>query len=247
MATLDGSEQVLCVPAQRLDAIGLYQGFRAIAPADATGVLSLALARAEFRPRTEALEHGPEGLLWLQVIPYTVLVARGPAWETPSLRGPEAATVFAFRRPATGGDPRLAGKGSIGIGGHVNPVAGMGKLMAPGRPLEWNLASWAVRQELIREVFDEAGLALGGNVEPQLLGLVYDGRNDVGQRHLGIVCAAVVDPAAVVPNRAEVEPIGWLTPATLASLRPAAMWESWSALLVDRLDGVLTLLAAPAA
>jgi predicted NUDIX family phosphoesterase len=235
MAKLDGSEQVLCVPARRLDAIGLYQGFRPLAAAESLQVLSLVLDRATFRPRTEELEHGAEGLLWLQIIPYTVLVARGPAWETPSLRGPEQATVFAFRRPTKGGDSRLAGRGSVGIGGHVNPVDDMPKIVVTDAPPQWGAAAWALTHCLRREIREEVRL----EVEEQVLaGLLYDGRDDVGQRHLGLVCTAMVDPSQLRPDRAEVEPMGWRTPAALMGW-PAAMWEGWSAILVPQLDAVL--------
>ena len=71
--------------------------------------------RHEFRPRPE-MEVDPT---YKQVIPY-VLVTRGDE-------------VFVMRRLKKGGETRLHGQLSLGVGGHINPVddtAGHGALMA---------------------------------------------------------------------------------------------------------------------
>ena len=47
-----------------------------------------------------------------QVIPYCLVVRRGE--------------VFLMRRLAGGGEARLHGKRTVGVGGHINPVDGMG-------------------------------------------------------------------------------------------------------------------------
>ena len=78
--------------------------------------------------------------------------------------------VFLMQRTDAGGDARLHGKASIGVGGHLNPVdAGEDALMA-GLRREWS-------EELVADW------------EPafQLLGLLNDDSNPVGSVHLGVV------------------------------------------------------------
>ena len=61
-----------------------------------------------FRERDEVEEDEK----WKQLIPYTYLF------------DPRSDCVLAYQRAASGGDPRLAGKWSLGFGGHINPVDG---------------------------------------------------------------------------------------------------------------------------
>lgn len=78
--------------------------------------------------------------------------------------------VFLMRRTDAGGDARLHGKASIGVGGHLNPVdEGEDALMA-GLRREW----------------DEE---LEADWEPEfrLVGLLNDDSNPVGAVHLGVV------------------------------------------------------------
>jgi predicted NUDIX family phosphoesterase len=91
-----------------------------------------------------------------QVIPY-VIVRDGTA-------------VFLMHRTDAGGDARLYGKASIGVGGHLNPVdRGEDALMAG----------------LYREWHEE----LETDWEPsfELIGLLNDDSNPVGAVHLGVV------------------------------------------------------------
>lgn len=216
MANLDGSEQVLAIERGVLGLLGPWQGFRPHQGDAGRLWRRLLLEHATFRPRTEELEHGQPGLAWLQVIPYGVLKHRG--------------RVFCFRRPAKGGDRRLAGRLSIGLGGHANPID---RRADPGdEPTPQTLGAC-----LSRELREEMGL-LEVATFPTLAGWLRDDSNDVGQRHLGVVYTCEVEPGDVVPQAAEVEPVGWLTRAELRA-RPAADWETWSAILVEALDQVL--------
>lgn len=91
-----------------------------------------------------------------QLIPY-VVVRDGPA-------------VFLMKRTDAGGDTRLHGKASIGVGGHLNPAdAGEDPLLA-GLRREW-------AEELVADW------------EPtfELRGLLNDDSNAVGAVHLGVV------------------------------------------------------------
>ena len=91
-----------------------------------------------------------------QVIPY--VVAR------------DGHRVFLMQRTDAGGDARLHGKASIGVGGHLNPVdEGEDPLMA-GLQREWH-------EELQTD----------WEPEFELIGLLNDDSNPVGAVHLGVV------------------------------------------------------------
>ncbi|MGH2446518.1 MAG: NUDIX domain-containing protein [Candidatus Limnocylindria bacterium] len=91
-----------------------------------------------------------------QLIPYVVVRDSG--------------RVFLMRRTDAGGDARLHGKASIGVGGHLNPVdEGEDALMA-GLRREWS-------EELETD----------WEPEFRLIGLLNDDRNPVGAVHLGVV------------------------------------------------------------
>ncbi len=78
--------------------------------------------------------------------------------------------VFLMHRTDAGGDPRLHGRASIGVGGHLNPVDDGADALMAGLRREWAEeldASW--------------------EPEFELLGLLNDDTNPVGAVHLGVV------------------------------------------------------------
>ncbi|MEO6579020.1 MAG: phosphoesterase [Candidatus Limnocylindria bacterium] len=91
-----------------------------------------------------------------QLIPY-VFIRSGPE-------------IFLMRRTDAGGDARLYGKASIGVGGHVNPVDDGGDPLMTGLRREWS-----------------EELEAAWEPEFELLGLLNDDTNPVGAVHLGIV------------------------------------------------------------
>jgi predicted NUDIX family phosphoesterase len=207
METVKAPELVLCLPAPPIRAAWPEGWFLPIRPWSEP--LTSWLTRASWVPRDEDLERGPGGAGWLQVVPYATVWDRG--------------LVFAYRRPARGGDPRLRGKVSIGIGGHVHPsdVASVQPAATPQ----------AVDQALRREVAEELGFRPLGT---RLLGLVRDDSSEVGLRHLGVVYrVGVPDGVELRPDRAEVEPLGWWSPAE-PFVDPAGL-ETWSAIVWDYL------------
>jgi len=177
--------------------------------ADATGAL---LARIRAHGFFVERRHAELDASLKQVIPYC-LVARGNE-------------VFLMRRLAAGGEARLHGKRSVGVGGHVNPVDGL----ADGADV--------LAAGLRREIDEE--LAIDGPYDVRTVGLLNDDTTDVGSVHVGLV--GVVTTAADVAVR-EVDTLeGQLVP--VEELRrllrdERATFESWSALVLDRLDDVL--------
>jgi len=91
-----------------------------------------------------------------QLIPYVVVRDGG--------------SVFLMHRTDAGGDPRLHGRASIGVGGHLNPVDDGEDALMAGLRREWDEeleADWEPRFELV--------------------GLLNDDTNPVGAVHLGVV------------------------------------------------------------
>jgi len=171
------------------------------ATADVTGRIR---ARGFFVER----RHAETDATLKQIIPYCVVVRGGD--------------VFLTRRTSKGGDARLFGKRSIGIGGHINPVDGA-DVLALG---------------LRREIEEE--LTIDGAWTVRAVGLLNDDSTDVGSVHLGLVHVIRVEGDVRV-RETETLAGGFTPAADLMRLcrDERATFETWSALLVDRLDEVL--------
>jgi predicted NUDIX family phosphoesterase len=145
-------ERVLVLPRERVPGGCDFRGVRE-ADAIALPALREAVARDGRYLDRRIAEEDPTNK---QLIPYVVVR--------------DGSRVFLMERTDAGGDARLHGKASIGVGGHLNPVdEGEDALMA-GLRREWS-------EEL------EA------DWEPdfQLVGLLNDEGNPVGAVHLGVV------------------------------------------------------------
>ncbi|MFI5402620.1 MAG: NUDIX domain-containing protein [Planctomycetota bacterium] len=144
-----------------------------------------------------------------QVIPYA-LVAREQR-------------VFLCRRTDRGGERRLHGMLSVGVGGHVNPQD----------------AGDVIHDALRRELAEE--LVLPPRYECRVVGLVNNDTTPVGSVHIGVV--AVVDPGPFDVKVREEDTMsgGFVSRADLVATHVGARdsFEGWSALLLDRLDEVL--------
>jgi predicted NUDIX family phosphoesterase len=135
-----------------------------------------------------------------QLIPY-VVVRDGPRF-------------FLMHRTDAGGDARLHGKASIGVGGHLNPVdEGADALMA-GLRREWD-------EELVA----------GWEPDFRLIGLLNDDSNPVGAVHLGVVFEVEARGRPV-----EVREHDKLAGAFAEPRDVAASWdrlETWSRLVAE--------------
>jgi predicted NUDIX family phosphoesterase len=189
-------ERVLVLP--RLAVPGGTE-FHGIQPADdgALQALRAAVARHGRYVERPLAEEDPTHK---QLIPY-VVVRDGDA-------------VFLMHRTDAGGDARLHGKASIGVGGHLNPVdEGEDALMA-GLRREWS--------EEVRTDWEP---------EFRLIGLLNDDSNPVGSVHLGVVFEVEADGQAV-----DVREHDKLVGAFAGADELAASWdrlETWSQLVVE--------------
>lgn len=148
-----------------------------------------------------------------QVIPYTVVAC--------------GSDVLLLQRLGGGGEPRLSGKLSIGVGGHINPVD------AAPRPR-------LLEAGALRELNEE--LILGSRPEMKVVGLVNDESNPVGSVHFGVVhLLRLQEPHVEVKEKDQL--IGSFVPVSVIRERVAAgeNFETWSSLVASRLDEILAI------
>jgi predicted NUDIX family phosphoesterase len=145
-----------------------------------------------------------------QIIPYSILCAEG--------------SVLLMRRLPRGGEQRLHGKLSIGVGGHIDPTD-----LEPDGTRD-GLLEAAARREISEE------LEVRGSYETHPIGLLNDDSNPVGAVHLGWV--QVVITAGSVRIREEDVLDGRLVSVEelKRSLRDGEDFESWSTILIAELD-----------
>ena len=154
-----------------------------------------------------------------QIIPYTLV-----------LHGEQ---VLLLRRLAKGGEARLHGKLSIGVGGHINPIDGVvpGAAGAAGA----DLLDAGCRRELEEEIEIRCPYAL------QPVGIINDDASDVGSVHFGLVNLARCERPDVGIRESEVLEGSFVDRAELEELASAegGRFETWSALIIERLDEAL--------
>ncbi len=191
-------EQVLVIPRTKLFWDEPLQGF-ATAALDA--VLDVIGRHSTFRPRSE-VEDDPSVK---QIIPYLIVRHRGQ--------------LFLFQRSPAGGEARLHGKYSIGVGGHINwsDVEGAADVVAAG-----------LRRELEEE------LTIDGPWRARLVGVLNDDRNRVGQVHFGLVHIVEVEKPGVAVRESESLAGRLVDPHEVRALRDRM--ETWSQLILDAAD-----------
>lgn len=156
-----------------------------------------------------------------QPIPYVVLVRDGAHG---------AREVFAYTRLTGGGEARLHGKVSVGVGGHMN----RGFTRDTLETVVWEEAARELAEELRFEDDD-----YGTEIEPpavRFVGLINDDTGPVQQVHLGLLALAEVNEAVRVTVRETEQLDGrW---ETLEALRAPELFErleSWSAHALEAL------------
>lgn len=166
-----------------------------------------------------------------QIIPYTIVDAR-PRRTAPLLDGPPGTApregVLVMRRLARGGEKRLHDKLSIGVGGHINPED-----LVSTR--DRALFTEGARRELEEE------LVLEGTWHVEAVGVLNDDANPVGAVHVGLVQVLHLEGSVRIREEDVLE--GRLVPVDeLQGLRSTgADFETWSSLLIDRIDELLTV------
>lgn len=154
-----------------------------------------------------------------QVIPYTLVSHED--------------RVFRTQRLKKGGESRLHGKLSIGIGGHINPVDGVPPRSS--EPGHVDLLNAGCRREIDEEIEIPGGFGL------QTVGVINDESDDVGSVHFGLVHVARCETDAVTVRETEQLAGELHTVAALQEQDRAepGRFETWSAMILPHLDRLL--------
>ncbi len=192
------SEHVLVVPRAKLLQDGPIQGFAA---GRFGAILEAIATHSSFRPRSE-VEGDPSQK---QIIPYLIVRHRGQ--------------LFLFQRSSAGGEARLHGMFSIGVGGHISrrDVEGAADFIAAG-----------LRRELAEE------LTIDGPWSARFVGVLNDDLNPVGQVHFGLVHVVEVERPTVGVRESEALTGRLADPDEVRALRDRM--ETWSQLILDAAD-----------
>lgn len=145
-------ERVLVLPREHIPGGCDFSGVRLADERTMTDLQAAVHAHGRFMDRPLA-EEDPA---FKQLIPYVVVR--------------DGDRTYLMERTDAGGDARLHGKASIGVGGHLNPVDEGEDPLTDGLRREWS-------EELVAD----------WEPEFRLVGLLNDDSNPVGSVHLGVV------------------------------------------------------------
>ncbi len=124
--------------------------------------------------------------------------------------------VLVYKRLVGGGEARLHGKASVGIGGHMNEVEGKSIF----EMLKINAS---------RELNEEVGVSEEEALENlQFIGLINDDETEVGQVHIGVVYEYKVDKKQVEVKEDDTLVIRWMSSA---EAKKEENYETWSEFL----------------
>jgi len=203
-------ERVLCFERKHLEQLGVFQGLSL----DVEKYLSVVTdpKNLVYKPRSEAeLDKN-----YKQLIPYVILVHNG--------------RVLHYQRGKGGGETRLHGFYSIGIGGHIADE-------------DASLFSHAgYRDGMLRELREEVDIDLK-DVNETAVALINDDSNEVGYVHFGVVHIMQVPNENVVGNRKGIRAPEFVPFAK--ALAERENYESWSRICLDQFEKILALAAIP--
>lgn len=196
-------ENILVVSRALFDRLGAFQGLCLEPERYLPSFLDP--ANNQFIPRDEA-EEDPG---YKQIIPYAIF-RHGDRF-------------LHYVRGGGSGEQRLAAKGSIGIGGHIN---------AEDYRAQAHLDKDTYTIGVEREIDEE--LRLSGPHTQRIVALLNDDSNPVGRVHLGVVHLFELSSGEVASNEENITELSFLTLGELRERRDRL--ESWSQICLDGLD-----------
>ncbi|MHC4123541.1 MAG: hypothetical protein ACYSSI_08215 [Planctomycetota bacterium] len=198
-------EQVLVFERKVFEQTGVFHGLKFDVAPYLRKLFAPGVLR--FMPRPQA-EKDPG---YKQLIPYVIMVHDGK--------------YLSYVRGKRAGETRLVGNRSIGIGGHINPVDNEVPLFDTDYR---ELYRCAVEREVEEEVAVEA------TYTDQIVALLNDDSNEVGQVHLGIVHCWTLDSSNVSRREQMITQMAFMSPDELQQVRDSM--ETWSSLCLDGLN-----------
>lgn len=178
-------------------------------------------------PRKELLPEPLHGFVYVSDLPYIMNVMdkievkrRGDMEEDPTYKQlisyviavDENDNILIYTRLTGGGETRLHGQSSIGVGGHMNPING-------------KTSQELLEENTLRELKEELGLT---PTKLELIGYVNDDTNSVGQVHFGLVYIADVKRSEINITETDTLEIDFVDMDHL----PENM-ETWSSLIAE--------------
>jgi predicted NUDIX family phosphoesterase len=195
-------EEILVIPRELLNELGSFQGIET----DIMRYLEAILDPANnfFMDRGEA-EEDPS---FKQIIPYALFHHEGH--------------YLHYTRGKSGGESRLHAQGSVGIGGHINPID------ERGDPLGRETYLAGVEREIDEE------LHITGGHKNRIVALLNDDSNDVGKVHLGVVHIFELENTTVASAEDALANLAFQSAASLKGELHDSL-ETWSKFCVDHL------------
>ncbi|MCS4485659.1 NUDIX domain-containing protein [Staphylococcus americanisciuri] len=196
-------EQITVVPRAVLfdNEQNAFNGFIAYNDARSKAILKT-LAQYEVKRRGD-MEEDPS---FKQLISYCILEN-------------EDGEILVYQRLTGGGESRLHGLASIGVGGHMNDVPGEDDIMA------------IIEENASRELLEEVGLPVEDTAGLEHIGFINDDNNEVGRVHIGVVFKIKVHKEQVEVRETDTLSIHWQSVETISDL---SQFESWSALILEQ-------------
>ena len=128
--------------------------------------------------------------------------------------------ILVYQRLSGGGEERLHGQSSVGVGGHMNNVVGADSI------------NEVLRVNAQRELNEEVGLSEDRSQNMEYIGFINDDTNAVGKVHIGVVFKIKVKSSDVEVRETNTLKINWVSQDEINDLN---RFESWSALILKDL------------
>jgi predicted NUDIX family phosphoesterase len=199
------TETLVCLTARHVDALRLTEGFSVLDSTVFDRLLDV-----------DALWFGPRGWLetdetYRQLVSYVVFR--------------HGHSVLVYRRTPKGGETRLHGRLSVGVGGHVNVTD------VTSSEGTVDLAA-TLRRACAREIAEEISCGIIEKLET--VGIIKESVNAVSRVHLGVVVECWLAAPEVHPVDPGLVDVQFVPAAELRGL--SEQMETWSSALVSYLN-----------
>lgn len=125
--------------------------------------------------------------------------------------------TLVYKRLEGGGEARLHGLLSIGVGGHMNDVESEESI------------NGKLRVNAARELEEEVGLSADDVRNIEIHGLINDDDNEVGKVHIGLILKIDVEKDKIINKEEDTIALEWVKNDVLETMSP---YESWSELII---------------
>ncbi len=198
-------ERVLCFERKLLEQVGVFQGLHQ----DVERYLSVATDRKNLTYLNRSAAELDKR--YKQLIPYVLIICNGK--------------ILRYRRGKAGGETRLHGLCSVGIGGHISEEDhGLFNSNDRGYYEE------GMRRELKEEVDIDADNA-------PAVALINDDSTEVGYVHFGVVHILQVPDESIANRRSGIVAPEFVSFAD--AVEDLSIYETWSRLCLEQLDTLL--------